>query len=101
MGGWKVGEIKASASPRQLIEQHTPGYVGLFNLEDKARIQSELQNSGIHFHEDGSNIYLRAQKLDDLISFHVKSNLHPLQIRPANLEDVFLKITGSEINHDA
>ncbi len=53
------------------------------------------------FVEDTSGVYLRTQTLSDLTSFHSDHGLTPLQIRPSNLEDVFLKLTGKELSVDA
>ena len=57
--------------------------------------------NGFIYHEDLSGIYLRSQTLADLTSIHSEYGLTPLQIRPTNLEDVFLKLTGQELAADA
>lgn len=96
------GKIVAEGSPQKMIQQHTPGYIGIFGLEGKDVVQKQLASrSDLHFHEDSSGIYLRAQSLDDLAKFHSDHGLKPLQIRPSNLEDVFLKLTGQELSVDA
>jgi lipooligosaccharide transport system ATP-binding protein len=45
-------------------------------------------------------VYLRAPALADLVALPARG-LTPLQMRPANLEDVFLKLTGQDIHADA
>ncbi len=41
---------------------------------------------------------LRAPSLQDLVEFQKTQGLTPIQIRPANLEDVYLKLTGEELS---
>lgn len=96
------GKIAAEGSPQSMIKTHTPGYVGIFSLEDKAKIENLAnRRTDIFVHEDSSGMYVRANALTDLTVFHSEHGLTPLQIRPANLEDVFLKLTGQELSVDA
>ena len=96
------GEVVGEGSPKKLIQQHTPGYVGIFDHKDKTSLQNILQTEkDLIYYEDNSGLYLRGSTLSDLTLVHSKYNLTPLQIRPSNLEDVFLKLTGQEISLDA
>jgi lipooligosaccharide transport system ATP-binding protein len=96
------GKISAEGSPKKMINEYTPGYVGIFNQEDHEKIQSISSGlKDLNIHEDSSGIYLRTMNLKDLTSFHSDHGLNPLQIRPSNLEDVFLKLTGKELSQDA
>jgi lipooligosaccharide transport system ATP-binding protein len=96
------GKVVADGTPRDMIFQHTPGYVGIYSLENKNQVREiTTKREDILFHEDSSGIYLRTKTLDELTSFHLDHKLNPLQIRPANLEDVFLKLTGQELSADA
>lgn len=96
------GEVSAEGSPQKMIQEHAPGYVGIFNLEDQDKIKSIIESrDSYHFVEDTSGVYLRTQTLSDLTAFHSEHGLTPLQIRPSNLEDVFLKLTGKELSVDA
>lgn len=96
------GEVVGEGSPKNLIQQHAPGYVGIFDHKDKEQLQKVLQSDkNLIFYEDNSGLYLRGSTLSDLTVVHSKYNLMPLQIRPSNLEDVFLKLTGQEISLDA
>jgi lipooligosaccharide transport system ATP-binding protein len=91
------GKITAEGSPKKMIEDHTPGYVGIFRPEDK----STLASLNVNFTEDSSGLYLRTPELITLTNFHTQHGLTPVQIRPSNLEDVFLKLTGKELSADA
>lgn len=96
------GKIVAEGSPQQMILQHTPGYVGIFDISCRALIEKLFSGKpAIHFHEDSSGIYVRTPTLTELTGLHAEQGLIPLQIRPANLEDVFLKLTGQEVLNDA
>ncbi|MES2803797.1 MAG: ABC transporter ATP-binding protein [Bdellovibrionota bacterium] len=96
------GLVAGQGSPKELIKQHTPGYVGIFSLDHREQIQKIITgNNSFTLTEDTSGFYLRTNSLDDLTTLHTKNNLTPLQIRPSNLEDVFLKVTGQELTADA
>lgn len=96
------GKVSAHGSPKEMINQHTPGFVGIFSLSEREKLKSlPVSQSALDVHEDSSGIYLRTQSLSDLTSLHSQHELNPLQIRPANLEDVFLKLTGKELGTDA
>lgn len=87
------GKITATGTPQKLIQEHTPGFVGIYKHEDKDQVQA----LGLSFTEDSSGIYVRVPTLDEL----TRVKIIPLQLRPANLEDVFLKLTGKELGIDA
>lgn len=95
------GKISAEGPPQKMIDQHTPGYVGIFNIEDSEKVKNIATKNSFIITEDSSGLYLRAPKLSDLTTLHSDYHLMPLQIRPSNLEDVFLKVTGKELSSDA
>jgi lipooligosaccharide transport system ATP-binding protein len=96
------GESVAEGSPPQLIHRFTPGFVAVFEKNGGPELEKELaQSLGYLFHEDSSGIYVRAEKFEDLLAFQQKLGKMAVQLRPANLEDVFLKLTGQELNTDA
>lgn len=95
------GKVVAEGTPSDMIQKHTPGYMGIFKAEDNKLIQKIAIEKNFHFHEDISQSYLRAKTLNDLTLLHDSHQLTPLQIRPSNLEDVFLKLTGQELSSDA
>lgn len=92
------GKVVSEGTPQVMIRHHTPGYVGIFSSDDREHVQKVIAaRRDLDFHEDSSGVYLRAKALADLTAFHSDHGLNPLQIRPSNLEDVFLKLTGQEI----
>ncbi len=97
------GQIIAEGTPAQLRDQHTPGYVAVFEklaAQDR-RIQDAAARLEFQVNEDSSGIYIRAPKLETLLQFQSEIGPSALQLRPANLEDVFLKLTGQELTVDA
>lgn len=94
------GTISSEGSPKKMINEHTPGFVAIFRPEDHEQLKN-ICRSDMSVHEDSSGVYVRAGSLSDLTKFHSEHQLNPLQIRPSNLEDVFLKLTGKELNSDA
>lgn len=96
------GAVVAEGSPQQMIATEAPGYVGIFNHDDKQKIQNLISgHQQFNFHEDNSGLYLRANSIQDLTQLLTQNQLKPLQMRPSNLEDVFLKLTGQELSSDA
>ncbi|MGE4130843.1 MAG: ABC transporter ATP-binding protein [Bdellovibrionales bacterium] len=96
------GQVVSDGSPKELLHQHTPGYVGVF---EKSLAASEhfsiLAERQFHVLEDSSGLYVRAPELADLLRLQEDFNTKALQLRPAHLEDVFLKLTGKELTADA
>lgn len=95
------GVITAEGSPKKLIDEHAPGFVGVFSSTEKEKLNAAISGKNHHSHEDSSGIYLRTDAITDLTQLHSQFGLNPLQIRPSNLEDVFLKLTGKELSSDA
>ncbi len=91
------GKVAAEGSPAKLITEHTPGHVGIYNFDSREELKSLAEKKDFIFLEDSSGIYLRASRMEDLLS----TGIPALQLRPANLEDVFLKLTGTELATDA
>ncbi len=95
------GKIVAEGSPQKMISDHSPGYVGIFKSEDGAKVRSLVKETTTHVHEDSSGVYLRVPTLEKMTSLVADHSLNPAQIRPSNLEDVFLQLTGQELSVDA
>ena len=73
------GRLQAEGSPKELIERHCPGFVAL------------LQNQGQHAR-------VEAKSLAEITDLFQKRGHEPALVRPSNLEDVFLKLTGRDLN---
>lgn len=94
------GRIVDNASPQKLIATHTPGFVALFEEGHEEKIKAALPKEWTFFPQRKQSC-VRAPSLEDLIAFQEKIGSKALQLRPANLEDVFLKLTGEELAGDA
>ncbi len=68
---------------------------------DFAGVKADALTLGFQVSEDSSGIYVRAPELPMLLDFQARNKLEALQMRPSNLEDVFLKLTGQELTADA
>jgi lipooligosaccharide transport system ATP-binding protein len=98
------GGVVGEGSPRELIELHCPGFVGVFDASAKEKIVSALGAAGaanFFLFEDASGLALRAPSFEALTHLCTSRGLNPTQLRPSNLEDVFLKLTGQGLSYDA
>jgi len=87
------GALVGSGPPRDLIAEHAPGFVGTFAREDEPKLRDHL-TSGVHLYQQGWQSCIRAASIDDLARLQSVSGTRALQMRPANLEDVYLRLTG-------
>lgn len=98
------GKLLALGSPREMIDTHVKGYVAVFlkgeEIEKKLKVLAD-SDSRYQFSADSADVYLRAPALEDLTGLAAKVGVAPLQLRPASLEDVFLKLTGMELTTNA
>lgn len=94
------GEVVAEGSPEALRQSHTPGYVGVFD-KNQSGVANAARAQGFHVGEDSSGVYARAANLDQLLQLQSSTGQSALLLRPSNLEDVFLKLTGTELTADA
>ena len=85
------GKVIATGSPRDLIDEHAPGFVAYF--ESAARVRPTIRPEFTVF-EQGRQFCVRAPRFEDLIDLQQRTGVSAVQIRPANLEDVYLKLTG-------
>jgi lipooligosaccharide transport system ATP-binding protein len=110
------GRAIAQGRPRVLIQEHTPGFVGQFSVNETTRetlqpfIESRTKApSAAAFDQipiavdrmDEHSIVIRTTDFQALSAFSQKIGVEPLHMRPANLEDVFLKLTGQGLSDDA
>jgi lipooligosaccharide transport system ATP-binding protein len=94
------GRVAAVGSPRELIRSHTPGFVAIFS--GSAELGAKLA-AAKNFAVDnrGDVLLVRAPSLEDLLGLQRELGVEAQQLRPANMEDVFLQITGEGLDQDA
>ncbi len=95
------GQVIAEGTPNALREEHTPGYVAAFDKGEGTALQDAARGQGFALSEDSSGLYVRAPELAMLLRLQDEQKRNALQLRPSNLEDVFLKLTGQELSADA
>ncbi len=94
------GRVVEAGAPHALIRQHAPGFVGIFAQSDEARLQPHLP-AVARLYPQGWQVCIRTPDLDSLTELQHAAGVMALQMRPANLEDVYLKLTGEELRDDA
>lgn len=89
------GSVVDEGSPQKLIQQHTPGFVALFEESEEIlnKIEKNKKPEWTTYTQSKQHC-LRAPTLEDLLDFQKKIGLTAVQLRPTNLEDVFIKLTG-------
>ena len=90
------GVAVATGSPRELIARHTPGFIGIFDRHDETALQPHLHPAWDAFCQ-GQQYFVRTPAIDDLSHLQSASGRIALQMRPSNLEDVYLKLTGQDL----
>jgi lipooligosaccharide transport system ATP-binding protein len=91
------GSVVGKGAPRELIEKETPGYVGIFGHDTEHKLRPHLPPTWDVFHQ-GRQCCIRAPKLEDLMHLQQRADIQALQLRPSNLEDVYLKLTGRDLD---
>ena len=94
-----AGSIKVEGKPKELIDQHTPGFVASFN--DQQIVDKLDEVSGFCFFHSSSGSAVRGPSFEGLSEYLKDRHLNPNMMRPSNLEDVFLQVTGRELSSDA
>jgi lipooligosaccharide transport system ATP-binding protein len=96
------GKKIAEGTPRDLIAAHLePDVVEVFGVGAHALLESPLRAMAARVEVSGETVFFYTQDstplLQALAAFPQLRTLH----RPANLEDLFLKLTGRQIREDA
>ena len=96
------GRKIAEGRPRDLIVQHLePDVVEVYGTGALALVDSSLKSFAARVEVSGETVFFYTQDarqlLDALSAYPHLRTLH----RPANLEDLFLKLTGRQIREDA
>lgn len=93
------GTVVAAGAPRALIEREAPGFVGIFSQDDEPALTAHARDGWEFFHQ-GRQCCVRAPHFEDILALQQAAGRAALQLRPANLEDVYLKLTGRELGAD-
>ena len=95
------GEIKAEGAPKELIAQFCPGTIAVLPRTENIRARAEAvtgRDPAFSWFEDRSGVNVRGPSLNAVDQFLRDADLEPMMLRPTNLEDVFLEITGRELD---
>ena len=96
------GKKIAEGTPRELIAQHLePDVVEVYGNGALSLVDSPLRAYAARVEVSGETVFFYTQNAHDLLdALGIHPNLRTLH-RPANLEDLFLKLTGRQIREDA
>jgi lipooligosaccharide transport system ATP-binding protein len=96
------GKKIAEGTPRDLIAQHLePDVVEVYGHGAMGLVDSPLAALAARVEVSGETVFFYTQNAHDLIeALSAHPQLRTLH-RPANLEDLFLKLTGRQIREDA
>jgi lipooligosaccharide transport system ATP-binding protein len=96
------GKKIAEGTPRDLIAQHLePDVVEVYGKGAHSLVDSPLAAMAARVEVSGETVFFYTQNARDLIeALGAHPQLRTLH-RPANLEDLFLKLTGRQIREDA
>jgi lipooligosaccharide transport system ATP-binding protein len=89
----------AAGSPKELISKETPGFVGIFEADQASALKIHLKPQW-HSFMQARQFCVRAPEIQDLIALQAVTGVTAIQMRPANLEDVYLKLTGEELGEN-
>jgi lipooligosaccharide transport system ATP-binding protein len=96
------GKKIAEGSPRELISQHLePDVVEVYGTGALDLVDGPLQALAARVEVSGETVFFYTQDAKPLLqALATQPQLRTLH-RPANLEDLFLKLTGRQIREDA
>jgi len=94
------GRSQAEGSPRKLIRNHRPGVVVTFAGQSTPS-EEDLLATGGQVSRDMLGTHLRLPSFQDAEQIVERIGSEHVIVRPTNLEDVFLEITGKELTADA
>lgn len=96
------GKLIAEGRPRDLIAKHLePDVVEVFGNGAQALVDSPLRALAARVEASGETVFFYTQDAQALLqALQAHPQLRTLH-RPANLEDLFLKLTGRQIRQDA
>ena len=93
------GAVVGAGAPRELIEREAPGFVGIFAQGDEPVLRAAA-DPGLELYTQGHQCCVRAPRFENLLALQEDAGRRALQLRPSNLEDVYLKLTGRELGAD-
>ena len=92
------GEIKADAPPKKLIRKEIEAHVlEVHAAEDDLLSRIKQDTSVARFEKSGDIHFFYGEKLTQALDMLEQSSHDDYLFRPANLEDVFIKLTGRDL----
>ena len=89
------GKILRQGAPEDLIREHLPRLVLETGLED---LDDDWRKKGLRFEYYGDQVFFLADREEDFSCLSFRDGSRKKIIRPSNLEDLFLKLTGRALD---
>ena len=89
------GEKILGGRPRELIREHMEAYV--LEIQDP-RVIPQIDHNGLRHERTATRLLLYAQTMEPLQDITRQIDSADFFLRPSNLEDLFLKVTGRRLN---
>jgi len=91
------GRILIDGSPKQLVREQV-GHAVIEVADPDARVFDYLEKTGARFEDIGRRLLVYLDEGDDLfLQLTREVRAEGCMLRPAGLEDLFLKLTGREL----
>lgn len=92
------GEVMADAPPKQLIKGEIESHVLEVHAAPDDLVETlRLDKSIARFEKSGDICFFYGEKLNDALEVLEQRSYDDFLFRPANLEDVFIKLTGRDL----
>ncbi|MSQ56428.1 MAG: ATP-binding cassette domain-containing protein [Limnohabitans sp.] len=96
------GKTIAQGTPRDLLEEYLePNVVEVFGANAIALANSDLKNLAQRVETSGETVFFYTHQAQPLLQALSEYQQIRILHRPANLEDLFLKLTGRQIREEA
>jgi lipooligosaccharide transport system ATP-binding protein len=89
------GKILQQGIPEDMIREHLPRLVLETDLED---LDDDWQKKGLRYEYHGDQVFFLADREEDFSCLSFRDGGRKKIIRPSNLEDLFLKLTGKALD---
>jgi lipooligosaccharide transport system ATP-binding protein len=91
------GRIVTSGRPLELVRQHVGEFVLEIVADQEIERQIHEEHPDITWQRSGQRLYLYGSSSEEFTPLVTRYAERETRLRPASIEDVFLKLTGREI----
>jgi len=93
------GRKMLEGEPRRLLNDHLESYVmEIDGIRSRGNGWPDWETEGVRMEVYQDSLYLYSNEMEQLKRFSESQRIQDCHIRPVNLEDLFLKVTGRGLN---